>query len=141
MARWWSLSGRMPTPSGFKARPSAHSIEVAPSSRARCRRCAQPIAAGTIRLRTTAFVKLGRSAAFFRHATAACITHAFALAVVEAHGGADRVPISGRESTSSGARVEAREADVVRATIAAAAMGKPERGGGHENCGTEGGAQ
>jgi len=47
------------------------------------------------------------------------------------------VPICGRESTSSRARVEAREADVVRATIAAiaaAAIGKSERGGGHGNC-------
>jgi hypothetical protein len=131
----------MPTPSGFKARPSAHSIELAPSSRARCRRCAQPIAAGTIRLRTTASVKPGRSTAFFRHATPACITPAFALAVVEAHGGAARVPVGrSREnssSTSSGALVDARDADAVRATlaaIAAAAVGKTNRGGGHGNC-------
>ena len=97
----------------IKARPSAHAIEIAPTGRASCRRCRSRIAAGALRLRTTASIKPGRSTAFFRHATPACITPALAAAVSTAHGGANRVPARGN--------LDARDADAVRAIIAVAA--------------------
>ena len=68
----------------FKARRSRYLLELAPTGRARCRRCGEPIAKGAARWREVAFVCPGRTTALFRHATPHCVTRAFADAVLDA---------------------------------------------------------
>ena len=72
----------------FKSRTNQYLIENAASSRARCRRCKQPIPNGALRLRIVAFVCPGRSTAFFR----CCLDAKLAAAVLAVHGSAERVP-------------------------------------------------
>ena len=68
----------------FKARRSRYLLELAPTGRARCRRCGESIAKGAARWREVAFVCPGRTTALFRHATPHCVTRAFADAVLDA---------------------------------------------------------
>ena len=69
----------------FKAQPNRYLFEPSPTGRATCRHCKRRIAVSAPRLRIVAFIKPGRSTAFFRHATPHCITPALAHAVLAAH--------------------------------------------------------
>ena len=75
----------------FKTRPSVYRIDIAPTSRARCRGpCKQTICKGDLRIAITAFVRPNRSTLLARcyH----CIDARFASAVLAVYGTADRVP-------------------------------------------------
>ena len=69
----------------FKAQPNRFLFEQSPTARATCRHCKKRIALHAPRLRIVAFVQPGRTTAFFRHATAHCITPTLARAVLAAH--------------------------------------------------------
>ena len=97
----------------FSARPSTYRIEVAPSARARCRRCRRAVPKGELRVAITAFVRPGRSTLLYRCARAACLDAAFARAVlaqIAVYKTAGAVPAA--------AGVEPRDAQRVRAMLA-----------------------
>ena len=98
----------------FKSRTNQYLIENATSSRARCRRCKQPIPNGALRLRIVAFVCPGRSTAFFR----CCLDAKLAAAVLAVYGSAARVPCA--------PTVDAARADQMRNALSLAAREPPE---------------
>jgi hypothetical protein len=98
----------------FKSRTNQYLIENAASSRARCRRCKQPIPNGALRLRIVAFVCPGRSTAFFR----CCLDAKLAAAVLAVYGSAARVPCA--------SQVDAGRAVQMRAALQLAAGEPPE---------------
>ena len=89
----------------FKARPSSFSIDLAPTRRARCRKCRKGIAFGEVRVVTHAFVRPGRGTRLVRHA--ACLDASFAAAVLKVYGRAEAVPVDLRVDASECARVRA----------------------------------
>ena len=98
----------------FKAKPSVYKIDVAPTSRARCRGpCKQSISKGELRIAITAFVRPNRSTQLVR--CCRCIDKRFATVVLDVYGSVDRVP------SSQGVLDE--DATRVRSGIAKAAYG------------------
>ena len=90
----------------FKARPSVYRIDLAPTSRARCRGpCKQSIRKGALRIAITAFVRPNRSTLFAR--CCHCIDARFASAVLAVHGTAERVPAAHGVPGEDAARVRA----------------------------------
>ena len=81
----------------MKARQSKFSISRAPSGRARCRTCKNPIGKGDLRIVALAAVSSWpmprRSVSLARHAR--CVTKSFAAAVLKVHGTVDSVPVLG----------------------------------------------
>ena len=75
----------------FRTRPSTYRISLAPTNRAKCRKCKQILAKGTPRITTTAFVMPGRSTVFARCAPR-CIDTKFAAAVLSVYADSKRVP-------------------------------------------------
>ena len=57
----------------FKAQPSRFVVSVAPTDRARCRRCRQPIQRGALRVVESAFVRPGRRTMLCMHLTSVCV--------------------------------------------------------------------
>ena len=85
-----------------------HSISVAQTGRARCRKCKGLVAKGSVRLVTWALVceRPRRSTAFVRHE--GCVDRAFAAAILQSHGGtAFNVPVIGGVSVEEAERVRA----------------------------------
>ena len=83
-----------------------HSISVAPTGRARCRKCKGLVGKGSVRLVTWALVceRPRRSTAFVRHV--GCVNRAFAAAILRSHGGtALNVPVIGDVSVEDVDRV------------------------------------
>ena len=80
-------------PFGFKTKPNTYSLDMAPSSRARCRGCKQVIGKGEVRVVTHAFVRPNRGTYFVRHVD--CATSVFMAAVLKAHGSIECVPVCG----------------------------------------------
>ena len=103
---------------GFHTQTSTYAIGVAPTGRARCRRCGGRIDKGVVRIEICAFVRPGRHTLLFR--CAACVDARFAAAVLAAHSSAERVPVEA-------ALVGSAEAQRVRDAIDAASG---EGGGG-----------
>jgi hypothetical protein len=97
----------------FKARPNVHAIDLAPTGRARCRECRQLVPEGRVRVATTAFIRPGRSTRFVRCGTAACLSPAFATAVLAVYRDAGRI--------SASPDVPLEVASAVRLAITAAA--------------------
>jgi len=88
----------------FKTRPSVYRIDIAPTSRARCRGpCKQPICKGDLRIAITAFVRPNRSTLLAR--CCHCIDTRFASAVLAVYGTADRVPAAQGVSEEGAAQV------------------------------------
>jgi len=88
----------------FKTRPSAYRIDIAPTSRARCRGpCKQAINKGDLRITITAFVRPNRSTLLAR--CCHCIDARFASAVLAVYGAADRVPVAQGVSDEGAAQV------------------------------------
>ena len=88
----------------FKTRPSVYRIDVAPTSRARCRGpCKQTICKGDLRIAITAFVRPNRSTLLAR--CCHCIDARFASAVLAVYGTADRVPAAQGVSEEGAAQV------------------------------------
>jgi hypothetical protein len=105
----------------FKTRHNTYCIDLSPTSRARCRRCRNPIARGATRLRITAFVRPNRATSFFRCTVADCLAdHRLATAVIAACGSPEPIPCSDKVSRDGAA--------AVRTAIAAAACGVEPRG-------------
>ena len=98
----------------FHTQPSAYAIGVAPTARARCRRCARRIDKGAVRIEIRAFVRPGRRTLLLRCAD--CVDARFAAAVLAAHGSAECVPVEM-------ALVGTAEAQRVRDALAAASGG------------------
>ena len=96
---------------GFRARPSTHRISLAPTNRARCRKCRRLLAKGQPRIATTAYVMPGRATVFIRCAPE-CIDSNFATAALSVYKTAERVPID--------PAVPCGVAEAVRAALAAA---------------------
>ena len=85
-----------------------HSVSIAPTGRARCRKCKGLVAKGSVRLVTWALVceRPRRSTAFVRHE--GCVDRAFAAAILQSHGGlALNVPVIGDVSVEDVDRVRA----------------------------------
>ena len=78
---------------GFKQKQSTYRLSVAPSARARCRRCRAVIAKGETRLEVCAFVRPGRYTLLLRCTAPACIDAPLSSAVLSVYKSADRVPI------------------------------------------------
>ena len=78
---------------GFKQNKSTYRISVAPSGRARCRRCREVIAKGETRLEICAFVRPGRYALLLRCTAPACIDASLSEAILSVYKSADRVPV------------------------------------------------
>ena len=91
----------------FRSQPNTHEMSIAPSGRAKCRKCKGMIAKGSVRIATTAFVRPGRATVFVRHAC--CVDGSFARSVLSVYGSAARV-----KATSG---VSEAEALLVRAAI------------------------
>ena len=92
----------------MKAKPSTFHIGVAPTSRARCRKCKLQVQKGSVRIVTTAFVKHGHTVRFTR--CAACIDFKFASAIIGVYGVPARIPFT--------SDVDIERVKEVRATIA-----------------------
>ena len=75
----------------FKARPHKFRVDIAPTSRARCRACKRTIPKGAVRLVTVAFVCPGRVTSFVRCAPQ-CIDAKLATAVLAAYS-PEKLPI------------------------------------------------
>ena len=78
---------------GFKQKKSTYRISVAPSGRARCRRCRAVIAKGETRLEVCAFVRPGRYTLLLRCAAPACIDAPLSAAILSVYKSANRVPV------------------------------------------------
>ena len=99
---------------GFRTQPSTYAIGVAPTGRARCRRCGGRIDKGAVRIEICAFVRPGRRTLLFR--CTACLDARFAAAVLAVHESAERVPVQA-------GLVGSAEAQRVRDALAAASEG------------------
>ena len=85
-----------PTPissKGFRQKKSTYRISVAPSGRARCRRCRAVIAKGETRLEVCAFVKPGRYTLLLRCTAPSCIDARLSAAILSVYKSANRVPV------------------------------------------------
>ena len=91
----------------FRTKPNAYAISLAPTGRARCRKCRRHVAAGAVRLVTTAFIRPGRATCFVRCGTGTCIDLACAHAILSVYGAAARVPVDPRVSPAEAERVRA----------------------------------
>ena len=78
---------------GFKQNKSTYRISVAPSGRARCRRCRAVIAKGETRLEVCAFVKPGRYTLLLRCTAPSCIDARLSAAILSVYKSANRVPV------------------------------------------------
>ena len=78
---------------GFKQKKSTYRISVAPSGRARCRRCRAVIAKGETRLEVCAFVRPGRYTLLLRCTAPACIDAPLSAAILSVYKSANRVPV------------------------------------------------
>jgi len=94
---------------GFKQNKSTYRISVAPSGRARCRRCREVIAEGETRLEVCAFVKPGRYTLLLRCTTPACIDAPLSAAILSVYKHAERVPVDAALEGSAEARRVVRE--------------------------------
>ena len=73
----------------MKSKPSQYHLGVAPTSRAKCKRCRSALVKGAARLVVTAFVARGQTARFSR--CLACLDAPLAAAVSTACGGTERL--------------------------------------------------
>jgi len=87
----------------FKQRPSTYKISVAPTGRARCRKCRQLIPKGATRLEMCGFVRPGRSTVLVR--CGACVDTAMASAILRVYQSAERVPVEASVSESEAVRL------------------------------------
>ena len=78
---------------GFKQKQSTYRLSVAPSGRARCRRCRAVIGKGETRLEVSAFVKPGRYTLLLRCTAPSCIDAPLSAAILSVYKHADRVPV------------------------------------------------
>ena len=78
---------------GFKQKQSTYRLSVAPSGRARCRRCRTVIAKGETRLEVCAFVRPGRYTMLLRCTAPACIDAPLSAAILSVYKHPDRVPV------------------------------------------------
>ena len=76
---------RMP----FHTRKSVHTIDVAPTGRARCRKCKGIVEKGSVRIASTVFVCPGRYTVLVRHGE--CVDAGFARGVLSVYGSARRL--------------------------------------------------
>ena len=89
---------------GFKQEKSTYRISVAPSGRARCRRCQAVIAKGETRLEVCAFVRPGRYTLLVRCTAPACIDAPLSAAILSVYKHPDRVPVDAALEGSAEAR-------------------------------------
>ena len=89
---------------GFKQKQSTYRLSVAPSGRARCRRCRAVIAKGETRLEVSAFVRPGRYSLLLRCTAPACIDAPLAAAILSVYKRAERVPVDAALEGSAEAR-------------------------------------
>ena len=75
----------------FRSQPHTHIIDLAPSGRAKCRRCKGLVSKGSVRLATTVFIRPGRATVFVRHVE--CVDAAFATGLLAMYGSAARVRV------------------------------------------------
>ena len=75
----------------FKTQPHRYTIDLAPTSRARCRGCRRSIEKGALRLAIHAFVRPNRGTTFTRHLTTECVT---ALEAGNVYPSGNRHPVS-----------------------------------------------
>ena len=73
----------------FRTRPNVHTIDIAPTGRATCRKCKKKVEKGSVRIASTVFVCPGRSTVLVRHA--GCVDAAFAKSLLAVYGRAERV--------------------------------------------------
>ena len=73
----------------MKGKPSQYHLGVAPTSRAKCKRCRSVVSKGAVRLVVTAFVTRGHTARFSR--CLRCFDAPLAAAVSTACGGTERL--------------------------------------------------
>jgi hypothetical protein len=92
----------------MKSKPSTYHIALAPTSRARCRRCKCQVHKGSVRIVTTAFVKHGHTVRFTR--CVPCIDAKLAAAILNVYSDPTRIP--------STVDVDADAAKEIHATIA-----------------------
>ena len=78
---------------GFKQKQSTYRLSVAPSGRARCRRCRAVIAKGETRLEVCAFVRPGRYTLLLRCTAPACIDAPLSAAILSVYKHVERVPV------------------------------------------------
>ena len=78
---------------GFKQKQSTYRLSVAPSGRARCRRCRAVIAKGETRLEICAFVRPGRYTLLLRCTAPSCIDARLSAAILSVYKQAERVPV------------------------------------------------
>ena len=78
---------------GFKQKKSTYRISVAPSGRARCRRCRAVIVKGETRLEISAFVKPGRYTLLLRCTAPSCIDARLSAAILSVYKHTERVPV------------------------------------------------
>ena len=90
----------------FSTRPSTYRISLAPTGRARCRKCKQTIRKGAVRLEICVFVRPGRYTLLMR--CASCIDTAMAKAILNVYTSASRVPAEPSVDPASAARVRGR---------------------------------
>ena len=89
---------------GFKQKQSTYRLSVAPSGRARCRRCRAVIAKGETRLEVSAFVRPGRYTLLLRCTAPSCIDARLSAAILSVYKSADRVPVDAALEAGAEAR-------------------------------------
>ena len=89
----------------FKTRKSLYTISIAPTGRARCRRCKRLVGKGELRIKIKAFVRPNRATTLVR--CCACIDAAFARTVLSSHGTAAQVPVEASVGAADAAAVRA----------------------------------
>ena len=94
----------------MKTKESEFHLGVAPTSRARCRRCKRQVLKGETRVVTTVFVKWGHTTRFTHCIN--CIDKTLASAIVSRYGDASRL--------RAAPDVEPSQAEIVRAAISRA---------------------
>ena len=101
----------------FHTRKSVHTIDIAPTGRARCRKCKGIVGKGSVRIASTVFVCPGRSTVLVRHG--GCVDAAFAKSLLAVYGRAERV--------LAGEGVGDTDAERVRELIEAGGRETPSR--------------
>ena len=107
----------------MKARPPTHSISLAPTRRARCRKCKGRVERGEARVVTHAPVRPNRTTHFVRHVM--CVDAAFAAAMLAIHGTVERIPVASDVGTRA---AEVRAAIAASVSVGVVAGQKAEDG-------------
>jgi hypothetical protein len=104
----------------MKSKPSTYHIALAPTSRARCRRCNRQVQKGSVRIVTTAFVKHGHTVRFTR--CVPCIDAKLAAAILSVYSDPIRIPSTADVDADTAKEIHAALARFTESTTLTSAL-------------------